>query len=645
MTGQSYGGSDTVTYLYDNDGALSTVIDSASGSKTKYFYDFAGLLTKFTENRGSHSRRVEYTYTEENQVSQKSEFAGSVRQNTYFRYDDFHRRTQVGTSSTWWKYTYDTLGRVATQRFTVSGADILTETFAYNNANQVASIQKVTPENTRTHSYTYDDNGNIATVTVGNKTIRYTYDTAGQLIREDNPSTYLTTVWTYDRAGNILTEKDYAYTTGTPYELLGTNSYTYGNSNWGDLLTAYNGQSITYDAIGNPLTYNNGTAWTFTWEHGRQLATMSDGTTTWTNTYNSDGLRTSRTNGTTTYNYYYDGTQLVNVTGGTQNIWIFYDGNRPVIIKYGDTATYHYELNLQGDVIAILDSSGNRVVEYTYDAWGKILSITGSMKDTLGKANPLRYRGYVYDHETQLYYCQSRYYDPEIGRWLNADGFTSTGQGFTGNNMFAYCGNNPVMGCDPTGHAPEWWQWVISGAMVVAGVVLVATGGGGAVGSALICAGANSIIGGYVSESTGGSSVAGWVGGMITGAVSGSGASVGGGFLVEATKTTGVACLGNLAKFGTVAFATGFGGSYFGQAISAAIDGKELNTKEVVESSTVTGVVNFYSGIGAGMGSAIQGVPTISTTSLALANSMNAGLSIVFEAACDFVGTVLSSWS
>ena len=457
LTGQSYGDSDTVTYLYDNDGALSTVIDSASGSKTKYFYDFAGRLAKFTEDRGSLARRVEYAYNEENQVSQKSEFAGNIRQNTYYRYDDFHRRTQVGTSSTWWKYTYDTLGRVATQRFTVSGADILTETVTYNNANQVQSIQKVTPENTRTHSYTYDANGNIATVTVGNKTIRYTYDTAGQLIREDNTSTYLTTVWTYDNAGNILSEKVYPYTIREPYELLEANSYTYGNSNWGDLLTAYNGQSITYDQIGNPLTYNNGTAWTFTWEHGRQLATMSDGTTTWTNTYNSDGLRTSRTNGTTTYNYYYEGSQLTSVTGSNGNIWIFYDGNRPVIIKYGDVDTYHYELNLQGDVIAILDSSGNRVVEYAYDAWGNILSITGSKKDTLGQANPLRYRGYVYDHETGLYYCQSRYYDPEIGRFINSDVFAATGQTLVGNNMFAYCGNNPVNRADDSG---TFWETV-----------------------------------------------------------------------------------------------------------------------------------------------------------------------------------------
>ena len=189
---------------------------------------------------------------------------------------------------------------------------------------------------------------------------------------------------------------------------------------------------------------------------------MSDGTTTWTNTYNSDGLRTSRTNGTTTYNYYYEGSQLTSVSDGDVDIWIFYDGNRPVIIKYrkdGAEDTYHYELNLQGDVIAILDSSGNRVVEYAYDAWGKILSISGSMKDTLGQANPLRYRGYVYDPETGLYYCQSRYYDPKTHRFLNADAFAATGQGFVGNNMFTYCNNNPVNGADPYGTCFHRWDF------------------------------------------------------------------------------------------------------------------------------------------------------------------------------------------
>ena len=107
--------------------------------------------------------------------------------------------------------------------------------------------------------------------------------------------------------------------------------------------------------------------------------------------------------------------------------------------------------NLQGDVTEILDANGTAVVSYTYDAWGNPLSTAGTMSAILGTLNPLRYRGYVYDHETGLYYLQSRYYNPTTGRFINADIFTSTGQGQLGNNVFAYCLNNPVNLNDPTG--------------------------------------------------------------------------------------------------------------------------------------------------------------------------------------------------
>jgi len=121
-----------------------------------------------------------------------------------------------------------------------------------------------------------------------------------------------------------------------------------------------------------------------------------------------------------------------------------------VAVTYNGT-TYFYATNIQGDVLAIMDADEYTVVAYTYDAWGNLLSLTGDMATTLGAINPLRYRSYVYDTETELYYVSSRYYDPEMGRWINADAFVTTGQGFMGNNMFVYCGNNPVMFSDPTG--------------------------------------------------------------------------------------------------------------------------------------------------------------------------------------------------
>ena len=125
-------------------------------------------------------------------------------------------------------------------------------------------------------------------------------------------------------------------------------------------------------------------------------------------------------------------------------------------------------------MVALVDSSGNQVVGYTYDAWGKPLSITGSMKSTLGQYNPLRYRSYVYDRETGLYYVSSRYYDSEIGRWINADGeLPEVGGNIRGYNLFAYCFNNPVNMDDPTG---EWPKWLSGAINVVGGALQVAAG-------------------------------------------------------------------------------------------------------------------------------------------------------------------------
>jgi len=135
-------------------------------------------------------------------------------------------------------------------------------------------------------------------------------------------------------------------------------------------------------------------------------------------------------------------------------MYISYDASgSPMSITQGSD-TYYYVTNIQGDVIAILNSSGTAVAEYVYDAWGNIFSTTGSMATTLGKYNPLRYRGYVYDEEYGLYYLQSRYYNPETGRFLNADVYVSTGQGLLGNNMFIYCLNRPVHCSDTNGLRP-----------------------------------------------------------------------------------------------------------------------------------------------------------------------------------------------
>ena len=406
-------------------------------------------------------------------------------------------------------------------------------------------------------------------------------------------------------------------------------------------MTCRYGNAITYDAIGNPTTYYNGAS--FTWQNGRRLTAIQNGNNTYTYTYDeASGMRLSKTVDGVLYTYYYAGDKLTRMTVGDTVVMDFIYGpsGEPYAVKYNGSV-YYYVLNLQGDVVKIFSSVGTPHGTYKYDAWGNILYQTDN---DLMNYNPLRSRGYVYDNETGFYYVSSRYYDPEIGRWINADDTAYLGADGTplSYNLFTYCKNNPVMLSDHNGHAPEWWQWAISGTMVVAGVALVATGVGGVAGGALICAGANSMIGSYVSEATGCSSVAGWVGGMITGAACGTGAGLAGNLLVQATNATGAACLGNLAAGGAVAFGSGTVGSAIGQSVSAAIDGKKLNSKEVVYASTATGAINCLSGLGAGIGTALQGMPAISTTTTTLANSLNTAWSLVSESVCDFLGTISS---
>ena len=474
VTKETYEDGDTVTYKYDNSGALASVTDSATGITTTYYYDYSERLLRYAEKGSSYSHIVGYEYDEINNLTALVETINGTEHKTTYGYDDDNRVTSVGNGSASETYTYDAYSRVSKKVTKNGSTTVLTDTFTYRaptsttTSGQVATLKSAASSYNITYTYSYDDNGNILSVSDGTNTTSYVYDSANQLTRENNQAAGKTCVWAYDDAGNITSRKEYAYTTGTLGSVQSTVSYTYDGT-WGDLLTGYNGKTITSDTIGNMLS--DGT-WTYTWEHGRELATMSNGSTTWTNTYNADGLRTKRTNGSTTYNYIYNGSSLSQMTVGSNTLYFAYDASgTPMSVTYNGT-NYYYATNIQGDVTAILNTSGTAVVQYTYDAWGKILTTTGSMASTLGAHNPLRYRGYVYDTETTLYYLQSRYYNPAMGRFINADNYPSTGQGLLGNNMFAYCNNNPIIHYDSTGTALDTIFDIISLGTSIAEVVI-----------------------------------------------------------------------------------------------------------------------------------------------------------------------------
>ena len=236
------------------------------------------------------------------------------------------------------------------------------------------------------------------------------------------------------------------------------------------MLTSYNGKNLSYDGVGN-LTSDG--KWGYTWEHGRQLSQMLSLSplTAIAFTYNADGLRTTKNVGGTVYHYYYVGDQLTEMTWGSNKMAVIYDAIGPSALVYNGTP-YYYIRNAQGDITGIVDANGGKVADYYYDAWGKPLTIQGAVTSTVGDLNPLRYRGYVYDQETGLYYLQSRYYNPSWGRFINADAYASTGQGIIGNNSFAYCGNNPIARIDETGQI-----WGITlGIMAIGGVIGAAIG-------------------------------------------------------------------------------------------------------------------------------------------------------------------------
>ncbi len=230
---------------------------------------------------------------------------------------------------------------------------------------------------------------------------------------------------------------------------------------WKDLLTAVDGVTLTYDEIGNPLTYYNGQSYSLNWTEGRKLATITTGGKTTGYLYDANGNRIKNTNSDGSYIIYVNangvslGEKHYSADGElTKTLRYIYDENGSVCgyiaSADGSTTMYYFIKNLQGDVIRVYRVSDKAIVAtYSYDSWGNITSATGEVAEE----NPFRYRGYYYDSETGFYYVSSRYYDSKIGRFINAD--TTDILGVSGNlydkNLYAYCDNNPVVRKDYTG--------------------------------------------------------------------------------------------------------------------------------------------------------------------------------------------------
>ena len=233
--------------------------------------------------------------------------------------------------------------------------------------------------------------------------------------------------YTYDSRGNITSK-----TVGNT-----VTNFTYANTGWKDLLVSVDDTELEYDANGNVILYGDRE---FTWTYGRSLASVLDGMDEYTYTYDENGIRTSKTvDGVTTYYNTKDGVILSQTDG--ENTWYFqYDTSGTPLGFVLNGTQYFYITNQMNDVLAITDTNGDIVGNYEYDAWGKVLTA-----DTdLAKQNPLRYRGYYYDNETGYYYLQSRYYDSNICRFINADSSAYLLGNNVELNLFSYCQNDSI---------------------------------------------------------------------------------------------------------------------------------------------------------------------------------------------------------
>ena len=463
VTGVVYGEETTPRYEYDYNakGQVARVRDNLLNRTTQSEYDLANRPVRVkTAEAGQHVYTGQVAY--DNVYGNLSEFTEKVGENrqehgTKFGYDDENRPTSLTYSANGKEIGQSTTTIDKLNRTTFSAVKLGSKTFTseyhfaaggYGTGSVTNLVSSITQPGCNC-GYGYDDNGNIASATLNGKWTGYTYDALGQLIQvndhSDTRSGENGTTWkyTYDLGGNILKKERFAYAdTTSPLE---TVTYEYGDANWRDKLTAVNGNAIAYDAIGNPL--NDGT-WTYTWQNGRQLQKMQKAGVTAEFVYNADGLRVQKTvNGVVT-KYTLHGKNIVHMTSGADELHFFYDAqNRPAVVVYNGTA-YAYVKSLQGDIVAILDENGNTAVSYGYDAWGAPLWCTGELAETLGKVQPFRYRGYVFDEETGLYYLRSRYYNSELGRFLNADTIYYC-------NLFCYCKNSPTRRFDANGKEDE----------------------------------------------------------------------------------------------------------------------------------------------------------------------------------------------
>ena len=465
---RKYNGKTAFNWYSDRGGNIIRENDYLNKRLTDFTYDTTGRLVRQTvadsSVTGSSNKLLfgfEYSYDLNNNITQlvTKTTDKTVKNKFTFGKDNLPATFTLSTGKKV-DYTYDGLNRLTKTSLTTSTNTPIDTTYTYfaskRGSGYTTTKLKSETINGEKYEYKYDVRSNITDVTKdGVLQYHYGYDMMNQLVSVDDKLNGKVYDYTYDAGGNLISE------TVTDSNGTTSNAYEYNNSNWGDVLTSYNGQSITYDEIGNPLTYRDGMS--MTWKNGRQLATLTNSDTSISYGYDSGSVRTTKTVNGVKYTYAYLNGQLMYETRGDAKFYYSYDANgilynvRYTLTDGGTEYSYYYTHNSRGDIIGIYNGAGELKAHYEYDAWGNVISITDNNGNAItnpnhiGNLNPFRYRGYYQDTETGLYYLMSRYYDTITHRFINADGYFQSGGSILDANTFAYCRNNPIMNSDCTG--------------------------------------------------------------------------------------------------------------------------------------------------------------------------------------------------
>ncbi|MCO7125914.1 DNRLRE domain-containing protein [Sporolactobacillus shoreicorticis] len=439
LTGRTYTNLTTNTPLvtkkwaYTPEGLLTNYIQGSF--QTTNSYDANSQLTKqnvsMTESTQPLNVDQSFAYTPEGKVDnvKVAESDGDDLLQLAYTYDLTHNKTAINLNN-----------------------GLFTNSYVFDEANHLTGLSYTKDSDNSPAlnvAYSYDHSGNITKASDSDGDSTYTYDGNSQLTKEVLPDG-TTNTYTYDSVGN----RTASLVNGA------AATFTYNDAN--QILTK-NGTAFRYDADGN-LTQDDQFNYEYDAMGNQTKVSKLDGTEVARYEYDENGLRTKKIMGDQTNEYYYDSDSnhlilRLSKKGNELQSYHYYqwDPNGHVVgmvVKDKDssgnwkTTPYYFLTNQRGDVVQIVNKSGDQVGSYTYDAYGNILSEDGA----IAKDNEVRYASYTYDSETQHYYLQARYYDPQNGNFLSMDPDPGDDGNTLSQNGYTYAENNPMTHVDPDGN-------------------------------------------------------------------------------------------------------------------------------------------------------------------------------------------------